>query len=122
MPEGEWEQSHARDEYESPAGIVGFRGKDTPQNAKWQSHMPAEEIRNQLGDEVWNSYFKFCVVRNPFDKCISAFEHFGKEHRVNRLSLTNCFHSFRMTSEQLRFFDYVRKSAPNDRAKYVING
>jgi hypothetical protein len=22
---------------------------------------------------MWNSYFKFCVVRNPFDKLVSAF-------------------------------------------------
>jgi hypothetical protein len=122
MEDGEWQQVHARREYESSAGIIGFRGPELPQNVKWWHHMPAVTIRKQLGGEIWRRYFKFCVIRNPYDKCISAFEHFGKHHRIRRFSLTSAFRTSGMTEEQRRFYDYVRRAAPIDRDKYVING
>ena len=40
--------------------------------------MPAKEIKAYIGEELWNDYFKFTVVRNPFDKMISAYFHFEK--------------------------------------------
>ena len=33
--------------------------------------MRAEEIKNYIGDDIWNEYFKFSVVRNPWDRAIS---------------------------------------------------
>ncbi len=35
--------------------------------------MPAALIRQRIGDTVWNSYFKFCNVRNPYTTAVSAF-------------------------------------------------
>jgi len=35
--------------------------------------MSASEICSKVGDEVWSSYFKFCVVRNPYERLISLF-------------------------------------------------
>jgi hypothetical protein len=37
------------------------------------NHMPAAEIRDRVGAEVWNNYFKFCVERNPWDKTLSYY-------------------------------------------------
>jgi len=34
-------------------------------------HITAEQIRPVLGDETFNAYFKFAVVRNPFDRFVS---------------------------------------------------
>jgi len=34
-------------------------------------HIKCKDIRAVLGDEIWNSYFKFAIVRNPFDRFIS---------------------------------------------------
>lgn len=73
MPEGEWEFLHNRDEYESETGIIGYRGLGVTEELKWYNHMPAANIKCQVGDEIWNSYFKFCIVRNPFDKLVSYF-------------------------------------------------
>jgi hypothetical protein len=70
LPEGEWRLSHARDEYAGPTGVVGYRGLN-PQGKQWYHHMPARAIKRRVGDDVWNSYFKFSVVRNPFDKLVS---------------------------------------------------
>lgn len=36
-------------------------------------HMTAVAAMKRLGTEVWNSYFKFTIVRNPFDRMLSRF-------------------------------------------------
>lgn len=40
---------------------------------RFYNHAPAAEVKALVGDEVWNSYFKFCFDRNPFDKAISKY-------------------------------------------------
>jgi hypothetical protein len=40
---------------------------------KFYRHMPASEVRNRVPDDVWTSYFKFCVERNPWDKVLSHY-------------------------------------------------
>jgi len=40
---------------------------------RYYNHIRAEWIRDRVGLDVWNSYFKFCFERNPWDKVISAF-------------------------------------------------
>ena len=37
------------------------------------NHIPATAIRERVGPEVWRSYFKFCVERNPWDKTLSYY-------------------------------------------------
>lgn len=72
MLQGDFIFSHYREQYVSGAGIVGYRGPDVV-GKQWYNHMPALLIKNQLGDKLWSEYFKFCVVRNPFERYISAF-------------------------------------------------
>lgn len=73
MAQGEWALSHFRDEYVSGAGVIGFRGTNPPADLRWWNHMPAADIRKQVGDTIWSQYLKFCVVRNPYDKAVSAY-------------------------------------------------
>lgn len=124
MPEGEWSPAHARAEYEGEAGVIGYRGRDADRY-KWYNHMPAARIREQLGEERWQRYFKFCVVRNPWEKAISAFAHFGKAHQLPG-GLGGALWRWRFPShnrEQLRFLHWLRKAGPpNDRDKYLIGG
>jgi len=37
------------------------------------NHIPAAAIRDRVGPDVWRSYFKFCVERNPWDKTLSYY-------------------------------------------------
>ncbi len=52
------------------------------QRLKFYNHIPAEETKRYIDTEVWNTYYKFCFERNPWDKTISNFywrQHFGNE-------------------------------------------
>ena len=79
---------------------LGFRGPqnyDVPQRfyseLDWQklrdskirkrffNHASAHFIRENIGVEIWNSYFKFCFERNPFDKAISRYYWSTREPR-----------------------------------------
>lgn len=122
MPEGEWTPSHGRNEYESPSGIIGYRGPDLHRQTKWRNHMSAIDIKQQIGDDTWSSYFKFCTVRNPYDKCISAFSHFGKNYSVKKQSFWERVCHGKMSPEQHRFYCYLKKHTPVDRDKYLIEG
>lgn len=75
LPEGEYAgPTHESFERVSEAGIVGARlsGAKTP-GAQWLPHMAASQVREKLGPEIFDSYLKFCVVRNPYDKVVSQF-------------------------------------------------
>lgn len=40
---------------------------------RYWDHMPASAIREIVGPEIWESYYKFSVERNPWDKVISHY-------------------------------------------------
>ncbi|MHA7924493.1 MAG: hypothetical protein ACX936_04785 [Marinobacter sp.] len=40
---------------------------------KFYNHIPARLLRHRLSSDVWNSYYKFCIERNPWDKSLSHF-------------------------------------------------
>lgn len=40
---------------------------------KFYNHMNARMIRAYVGGDIWNSYYKFCFDRNPYDKCVSHY-------------------------------------------------
>lgn len=39
----------------------------------YQQHDDALTIKNSLPDDVWNSYFKFSIARNPWERTLSRF-------------------------------------------------
>jgi hypothetical protein len=119
MPEGEWTQRHFREEYVSAAGIIGFRGKG---DAYWRNHMPARLIRRRLGEDIWRSYFKFCVIRNPFEKAISAF--YYKKYLKGRDDRGRTPQQVPWTDQDPQLFEdwLERARAPIDRYTFCIEG
>jgi hypothetical protein len=65
-------ENHHRDSAVSEWGIVGTRGKA---EGPWFNHMSGAQVRAGVGEQIWEDYFKFCAVRNPFDKTVSYFWH-----------------------------------------------
>jgi hypothetical protein len=41
--------------------------------AKFEEHSPGYMVRRMIGPEIWDSYFKFTVVRHPIDRCLSRY-------------------------------------------------
>jgi hypothetical protein len=40
---------------------------------KFYNHMSAREAKARLGTDVWNSYKRISIIRNPFDKMVSSY-------------------------------------------------
>lgn len=53
----------------------GIRGVVTKllKKRKFYNHIPASVARQRIPAKIWNSYFKFCVERNPWDKTLSHY-------------------------------------------------
>jgi hypothetical protein len=111
MPEGQWAEEHHREQYVSPQGIIGARKKKA--GATWWSHMDAAQIRKQLDEAQWSAYLKFCVIRNPFDKCVSQF-FFLRDRGKNPVE---------QASSRADFERWLEETGPRlDRDNYVIDG
>jgi hypothetical protein len=108
-------QSEYRPELVSAAGIIGARsGTANGKNNTWWNHMPAVQIRDQLGAEIFNSYFKFCCIRNPYDKALSAFYWYQGLGSVEVPDGLDEPHRFE--------YWMLNKGPPGDRNKYAIKG
>jgi hypothetical protein len=70
--------------------------------AKFYNHIPAAEARAYLGDDVWNSYFKFCFERNPWDRIVSAY--FFRKYQIDDPSLS--FRDFLQREPARTFSNY----------------
>ena len=71
---------------------------------KFYNHMPAAEIRNRVPGQIWASYFKFCVERNPWDKVLSHY-HMHAARAGGSLSLDEYLARGRFPINYFRYTD-----------------
>jgi hypothetical protein len=115
LPEGPYLFQQQREACESAAGVVGWRGIMPTPLPRWYNHMSADLIQQQVGDEVWTGYFKFCAVRNPFAKLVSVFHFFAMpRQQCGALPLAMIQQEFR---KWLKAGNWII-----DRDKYVMAG
>ena len=52
----------------------------------FRNHMPAARIRALLPRSTWDTYFKFCFDRNPWDRAISLYYWLGGQRRFDSIA------------------------------------
>jgi hypothetical protein len=111
-----FEERHRRDQEVSKWGIIGCRQRPI-EGQTWYHHLPAAGVRQLVGPEIWTSYYKFCVIRNPYDKVVSAFWFWLTPKAREELQEAD----FEVV--QSRFAKWVRDAQlPNDRSVFLIDG
>jgi len=65
-----------------------FNG-NKPRMERFWNHIPAGITRKIVGKRVWNDYFTFCFIRNPFDEILSRY--YWLLHLDRNLSSLNDF-------------------------------
>ena len=71
---------------------------------KFYNHIPAREIKNRVPADVWNSYFKFCVERNPWEKVLSHY-HMHAAREGGALTLDEYLARGRFPTNYFRYTD-----------------
>ena len=81
-----------------------WMGQDAEDFNRYQEdglqHLLASQVREEVGESEFRSYFKFAFVRNPFDKAVSQFEYMKRKRRSLREKIG--------MSKDATFAEYVR--------------
>jgi hypothetical protein len=78
------------------------------------NHIPAHAIRDQIKRNLWSSYFKFCIERNPWDKTLSHF-HMKRSWKDGNLTFE------RYLSERRFPLGFPKYTEPNDPQKIIVD-
>lgn len=52
-------------------------------------HVPARELRDQLGAELWDGLYTFSIIRNPFERVLSLYQFLRANGKLAGLSFTD---------------------------------
>ena len=58
---------------------------------RFLNHISARKAREYIGNEIWDSYYKFCVERNPWDRCVSFY--YWRNRSEPRPAISEYIHS-----------------------------
>ena len=47
--------------------------KRARKNGLLNMHSTAKQVKKAVGDYIWNSYYKFSIIRNPWDIMVSSY-------------------------------------------------
>lgn len=58
---------------ESPGFRIGRTVSDLLRRRRFYNHIAAKTVKQRIPKHIWESYFKFSVERNPWDKTLSCY-------------------------------------------------
>ena len=87
------------------------------QDLELKNHASAREIRKKIDPEIWNSYYKFCVERNPWDKVLSHY-HMLRYRAEGALTLDSYFDNGALPRNYGKYTDKDGSVMVNEIIKY----
>tara|TARA_R110002060_G_scaffold27200_8_gene37005 strand:+ start:148 stop:849 length:702 start_codon:yes stop_codon:yes gene_type:complete len=125
-----YKSTHAHDELITEHGIVGrrIRGKYVSKQ-RFNVKTTLAQIKKHLGNDKFNEYRKFTVIRNPFDRALSLFYFTKNIEAANRELLGHRLHcEFLKKHSDMDdislFRKWITKLSPDafsDKKAYLIN-
>jgi len=85
-PEDVWQDA----DWTSSRNLIGLQRESTPNN-----------VRNKIGDNLWNEYTKLTIVRNPWDMMVSSFFWHKRHQDLKNVNLKADFNDWIKTNEPL---------------------
>jgi hypothetical protein len=89
---------------ERPGKLLSVLRHSITSRQKFYNHMPASLVKQRVPARIWNSYFKFCVERNPWDKVLSHY-HMHAAREGGSLSLDEYLARGRFPINYFRYTD-----------------
>ena len=80
--------------YESVTAKVLQKLSLLPRSSDFDIHITAKDLRNKLGSNRFNRFFKFAFVRNPWDWQVSLYTYMLKNEKHPQHSLIKSMSSF----------------------------
>ena len=90
----------------SVRGCFDINGYDTKVVRKKYPHDSCSTTRKYCGDEVWFTFYKFAVIRNPYERMVSYY-HFHKSPQYR----------FPALAKKYSFSDWLRRGLDNNLKK-----
>jgi len=89
---------------ERPHKVLSALRHALTRREKFYNHMSAFLVQKRVPGQLWNSYFKFCVERNPWDKVLSHY-HMHAAREGDSLSLDEYLARGRFPINYFRYTD-----------------
>lgn len=82
--------------YENPLKLAGARLGLIPRiySKDFKGHITAKELKAKLPSDIFENYYKFAFVRNPWDWQVSLYEYAMQNTKHREHEMTKAFRSF----------------------------